>query len=173
MRTSTTAIRAATPMIFWVLMYSSIRNGVVSPGVETTLLTMSSTAANSPDAFSTDHTPYVATTRMMPAAMEKSSAVFITDHGSRRDSRSRALRVRRAVPTLGLAVTSGCAVAAAAGAAGATVPASTAGITTVSEVVAGTGEDGVTRPRSSSGRGAVVGPVGDALVSGGAVPATT
>src|ERR1700712_4246683 len=37
---------------------------------------------------------------MMPAAMENRNEVFITDHGSSRDSRSRALRVRRAVPTL-------------------------------------------------------------------------
>src|SRR5689334_12336133 len=37
---------------------------------------------------------------MIPAAMENKNDVFITDQGSNRDSRSRALRVRRAVPTL-------------------------------------------------------------------------
>src|SRR3954470_6619213 len=100
-------------MIFWVLTYSSMRNGVVSPGVETTLFTMSLTASKRPEAFSTDQTPYVATTRMMPAAIEKSSAVFMTDHGSTRDRRSRALRVRRATPTLGFAETRAWAVAAA------------------------------------------------------------
>jgi|SRR5215211_2651316 len=39
---------------------------------------------------------------MMPAAMENRNDVFITDHGSIRDSRNRAFRVRRAVPGLGL-----------------------------------------------------------------------
>src|SRR4051794_34627211 len=99
---------------------------------------MSFTAVKRPDAFSTDQTPYVATTRMMPAAMEKSSAVFMTDQGSTRDSRRRALRVRRAAPTLGLgapvgagAGTTGTAVAPATGP-GAPVEASTAGMTTVS-----------------------------------------
>jgi hypothetical protein len=40
---------------------------------------------------------------MMPAAMENRNEVFITDQGSSRDSRSRALRVRRATPAFGLA----------------------------------------------------------------------
>src|SRR5918994_2096089 len=39
---------------------------------------------------------------MMPAAMENRNDVFITDHGSSRDSRNRALRVRRAAPGFGL-----------------------------------------------------------------------
>ena len=39
---------------------------------------------------------------MMPAAIENRNEVFITDHGSSRDSRSRAFRVRRATPTFGL-----------------------------------------------------------------------
>jgi hypothetical protein len=39
----------------------------------------------------------------MPAAIEKRKDVFITDHGSSRDNRSLALRVRRATPTFGLA----------------------------------------------------------------------
>jgi hypothetical protein len=39
----------------------------------------------------------------MPAAIEKRKDVFITDHGSSRDSRSLAFRVRRATPTLGFA----------------------------------------------------------------------
>src|SRR4051794_18311478 len=46
-------------------------------------------------------------------------------------------------------------------------------MTTVSVVVVGTGEAGVARPCSGTGCGAVVGPVGDALVFGGADPAAT
>src|ERR671912_2257669 len=119
MTTSTQAISAATPSTLRVLMYSSIRNGVVSPGVETTLATISLIDGNSPEVLSTVHTAYVATTSMMPAAMENRNDVFITDHGSNRDSRSRAFRVRRATPALGLpeASTSEPVVSAAIGAA--------------------------------------------------------
>src|SRR5450759_4725261 len=39
---------------------------------------------------------YVATTKMMPPAIPNRSDVFITDHGSMREIRSRARRVRRA-----------------------------------------------------------------------------
>jgi len=102
--TSTQAIKAVTPMTFWVLMYSWIRNGVVSPGVETTLRTISLTESKRWEVLSTVQMEYTATTSMMPAAMENRNEVFITDHGSSRDSRSRALRVRRATPTLGLPV---------------------------------------------------------------------
>ena len=52
--------------------------------------------------LSTVHTAYAATTSMMPAAMENRNDVFITDQGSSRDSRSRAFRVRRAIPALAL-----------------------------------------------------------------------
>jgi len=102
--TSTQAIKAVTPMTFWVLMYSWIRNGVVSPGVETTLRTISLTESKRWEVLSTVQMEYTATTSMMPAAMENRNEVFITDHGSSRDSRSRALRVRRATPTFGLPV---------------------------------------------------------------------
>src|SRR5919112_612827 len=94
------------PSTLDVLTYSSIRNGVVSPGVETTLATMSLIAGNRPDWLSTVQTAYVATTSMMPAAMENRNEVFITDQGSSRDSRSRALRVRRGMPAFGLPVDS-------------------------------------------------------------------
>ena len=109
-------------------MYSSIRNGVVSPGVETTLATMSLIAGNSPEVLSTVQTAYVATTSMMPAAIENRNDVFITDQGSSRDSRSRALRVRRATPALVLLPVdsrSGPVVSAAVGAP-AVAPAATA-----------------------------------------------
>src|SRR5580765_7623949 len=43
----------------------------------------------------TIHRMYAATSSTMPPANENRNAVFITDHGSTRDSRSRALRVRR------------------------------------------------------------------------------
>src|SRR6476469_2513473 len=99
MMTSTHASSAATPSTFWVLTYSSTLNGVVSFGVETTLLMMSFTESNRPEDPITVQTTYTATTSMMPAAMENRKDVFITDHGSSRDSRSRALRVRRGVPT--------------------------------------------------------------------------
>src|SRR5829696_9023227 len=124
MTTSTQAISAATPSTLRVLMYSSIRNGVVSPGVETTLATISLIDGNRPELLSTVHTAYVATTSMMPAAMENRNDVFITDHGSSRDSRSRALRVRRAMPALGLPVdsTSGPVVSAAFGPAAPAAP---------------------------------------------------
>src|SRR6185437_15798969 len=102
MMTSTHASSAATPSTFWVLTYSSTRNGVVSFGVETTLLMMSFTESNRPEEPITVQTTYTATTSMMPAAMENRNDVFITDHGSSRDSRSRALRVRCGVPALGL-----------------------------------------------------------------------
>src|SRR5215210_8602147 len=91
------------PSTLEVLTYSSIRNGVVSPGVETTLATMSLIAGNRPDWLSTVQTAYVATTSMMPAAMENRNEVFITDQGSSRDSLSRALRMRLGMPALGLA----------------------------------------------------------------------
>ena len=70
----------------------------MSPGVEITLPTISLTEVNRPELASTVHTTYTATTSMMPAAIENRNDVFITDHGSRRDSRNRALRVRRATP---------------------------------------------------------------------------
>jgi len=50
----------------------------------------------------------------MPAAIENMKDVFITDHGSSRDSRSRAFRVPRAAPALGLAALAGSDGAAAA-----------------------------------------------------------
>src|SRR6187549_128250 len=99
MTTSTQAIKAVTPMTFWVFTYSWIRNGVVSPGVETTLFTISLTESKSCDVLSTVQTEYTATTSMIPAAIENRNEVFITDQGSSRDRRSRALRVRRATPT--------------------------------------------------------------------------
>ena len=43
---------------------------------------------------------------MMPAAIENRNEVFITDHGSSRDSRSRALRVRRGAPAFALSAAS-------------------------------------------------------------------
>src|SRR5690349_1676103 len=55
---------------------------------------------------------------MMPAAMEKRNDVFITDHGSSRDSRRRALRVRRGFPARALAAAELSGALAAAGAAG-------------------------------------------------------
>ena len=84
-------------------MYSWIRNGVVSPGVETTLRTIS--LSESKELRGAQHCPdrVHAATSMMPAAIENRKEVFITDQGSNRDSRSRALRVRRATPTLGFA----------------------------------------------------------------------
>src|SRR3712207_5478788 len=63
---------------------------------------MSLIAVKRPDWLSTVQTAYVATTSMMPAAIENRNDVFITDHGSNRDSRSRALRVRRGIPAFGL-----------------------------------------------------------------------
>src|ERR671912_660768 len=133
MTTSTQAISAATPSTLRVLMYSSIRNGVVSPGVETTLATISLIDGNSPEVLSTVHTAYVATTSMMPAAMENRNDVFITDHGSNRDSRNRALRVRRAVPGFGLVLAESFSApdlaAATAAVAAAAVAAPTAGST--------------------------------------------
>src|SRR3954471_4091833 len=98
MMTSTHASSAATPSTFWVLTYSSTLNGVVSFGVETTLLMMSFTESNRPEDPITVQPTYTATTSMMPAAMENRNDVFITDHGSSRDSRRRAFRVRRATP---------------------------------------------------------------------------
>src|SRR6185312_14512736 len=55
----------------------------------------------------TVQTTYTATTSMMPAAMENRNDVFITDHGSSRDSLNRALRVRRATPGFGFGAPSG------------------------------------------------------------------
>jgi len=114
--TSTQAIKAVTPITFWVLMYSWIRNGVVSPGVDTTLRTISLIESNRCEVLSTAQIEYTATTSMMPAAIENRNDVFITDHGSNRDNRSRAFRVRRATPTLVFAA--GCTSEAPAGAAG-------------------------------------------------------
>ena len=71
----------------------------------------------------TVQTTYTATTSMMPAAMENRNEVFITDHGSSRDSRSRAFRVRRAPPARALAaadVSAGLGATTAAGTAGRT-----------------------------------------------------
>src|SRR6476469_2307217 len=135
MMTSTQASRAATPSTFWVLMYSSTRNGVVSFGVEMTLFTMSLTESNRPEEPITVQTTYTATTSMMPAAMENRNEVFITDHGSSRDSRRRALRVRRGVPTLGFGPGSGSA-SCACGKSGAFWP-STTGMTAVCGPVGG------------------------------------
>jgi hypothetical protein len=84
-------------------MYSWIRNGVVSPGVETTLRTISLIESKRWEVLSTVQMEYTATTSMMPAAIENRNEVFITDQGSSRDSRSLAFRVRRATPTLGFA----------------------------------------------------------------------
>src|SRR5215207_7600013 len=66
---------------------------------------------------------------MMPAAMENRNDVFITDHGSNRDSRNRALRVRRAAPGFGLVLAESFSAPdfAAATAAAAAVAAPTAG----------------------------------------------
>src|SRR5215203_5023688 len=67
---------------------------------------------------------------MMPAAMENRNDVFITDHGSNRDSRNRALRVRRAAPGLGLVLAESFSApdfAAATAVAAAAVAAPTAG----------------------------------------------
>src|ERR671910_899745 len=68
---------------------------------------------------------------MMPAAMENRNDVFITDHGSNRDSRNRALRVRRAAPGFGLVLAESISApdfaAATAAVAAAAVAAPTAG----------------------------------------------
>src|SRR4051794_31450433 len=51
--------------------------------------------SHTPAAPSTDHTIATETTVTMPNAIESRNAVFITDHGSRCTSRSRARRVPR------------------------------------------------------------------------------
>src|SRR4051794_19126334 len=61
---------------------------------------------------------------MMPAAIENRNEVFITDQGSSRDSRRRALRVRRAAPGLGRG-------AGAGGGGGTRISSRTAGMTAV------------------------------------------
>ena len=101
--TSTQAIRAVTPITFWVLMYSWIRNGVVSPGVETTLRTISLTESNRLRRAQHGPDRVNRATSMIPAAIENRNDVFITDHGSNRESRSRAFRVLRATPTFDFA----------------------------------------------------------------------
>jgi hypothetical protein len=71
----------------------------------------------------------------MPAAMENMNDVFITDHGSSRDSRNRAFRVRRASPGFGLVFVDSLSApdfaAATAAVAAAAVAAPTAGNTPV------------------------------------------
>src|SRR3954464_13426965 len=57
---------------------------------------------------------------MMPAAIENRNDVFMTDHGSSRDSRSRALRVRRATPALGFALSAALGGAGVTGTTGST-----------------------------------------------------
>src|SRR5215208_1683891 len=96
---------------------------------------MSLIESKRPEESSTVHTVYTATTSMMPAAMENMNDVFITDHGSSRDSRNRAFRVRRAIPGFGLAFVDSISApdfaAATAAVAAAAVAAPTAGNTPV------------------------------------------
>src|SRR5919112_2118510 len=68
---------------------------------------------------------------MMPAAMENRNDVFITDHGSIRDSRNRAFRVRRATPGLGLVFAESFSAPAFAAATAAVAAAPAAGSTPV------------------------------------------
>src|SRR5690606_32581560 len=57
-------------------------------------VTISSTEENTPAASRTDHNTATATNNVMPSATDSKNAVFMTDHGSTRISRSRALRIR-------------------------------------------------------------------------------
>src|SRR4051794_2688859 len=68
---------------------------------------MSLIEANRPEVLSTAQTAYTATTNMMPAAIENRNEVFITDQGSSRLSRRRALRVRRVAVDLGFGPATG------------------------------------------------------------------
>src|SRR3954463_3055264 len=68
---------------------------------------MSLIESNSPEVLSTAQSAYTATTNMMPAAIENRNEVFITDQGSSRLSRRRALRVRRLALGLGFAPATG------------------------------------------------------------------
>ena len=53
------------------------------------------TDSRAPEPASTDHSTKATTTSITPKAIENRKDVFITDQGSMRDNRSRALRVRR------------------------------------------------------------------------------
>jgi hypothetical protein len=61
-------------------------------GVPSTSVTVLLMLSNTPAAPIADQTMNTATQVTMPNAIDSRNAVFITDHGSIRDSRSRALR---------------------------------------------------------------------------------
>jgi hypothetical protein len=106
---------------------------------------------------------------MIPAAIEKRNEVFITDHGSSRDSRNRAFRVRRAVPALARAAVAGRTDEAAAAEA-ATPPGTAPGFT--GGTATGLGTPG-TAPWLGTRSGSIVSPTresgGEATCFGAAV----
>jgi hypothetical protein len=110
-----------------------MRQVSVLPGFEMMFTIAALMASNSPELVMTYQSTEVAIQNMIPKAIENRNDVFITDHGSTRERRRRAFRVRRMLDDFAFGAVAATADAEAAdtGAAG------TAGVVAVARKLSG------------------------------------